>query len=74
MASTSSCSTSVSGWLPGRSGAVYATAGVVGALLLVGSLVLHELAHAVVARKAGTRVEDMTVSVSYTHLTLPTKA
>ncbi|MGW3046010.1 site-2 protease family protein [Kitasatospora sp. NPDC001159] len=48
-------------WVPGRSAAVYGLAGVVGALLLTLSLLLHETAHAVTARRAGIRVDDMTV-------------
>ncbi|MGW3045882.1 site-2 protease family protein [Kitasatospora sp. NPDC001159] len=48
-------------WVPGRSGTVYGLAGLVGALLLTLSLLLHETAHAVAARRAGIRVDDMTV-------------
>ncbi|WP_084713336.1 site-2 protease family protein [Streptacidiphilus rugosus] len=48
-------------WVPGRSQATYTLAGTIGALLLVASLVLHEGAHAVVTRRAGVKVEDMTV-------------
>ncbi|MGA5703789.1 site-2 protease family protein [Peterkaempfera bronchialis] len=48
-------------WVPGRSGAVYAVAGLVGAVVLLASLVLHEGAHAVVARRGGVKVEDMTL-------------
>ncbi|MFD8478132.1 site-2 protease family protein [Kitasatospora sp. NPDC059673] len=48
-------------WVPGRSAAAYGFAGVVGALLLTVSLLLHETAHAVTARRAGVRVDDMTV-------------
>ncbi|MEY9844724.1 Zn-dependent protease [Streptacidiphilus sp. BW17] len=48
-------------WVPGRSSGVYLLGGLVGALLLIASLVLHEVAHGVVARRAGTRVDDMTV-------------
>ncbi len=48
-------------WLPGRSTAVYAVAGLAGALLLMASLVLHEAAHALAARRAGIGVEDVTV-------------
>ncbi|MFG2848164.1 site-2 protease family protein [Kitasatospora sp. NPDC048296] len=48
-------------WVPGRSAAVYGPAGLVGALLLTLSLLLHETAHAVTARRAGIRVDDMTV-------------
>lgn len=48
-------------WVPGRSAAAYALAGLIGALLLTVSLLLHEAAHAVTARRAGIRVDDMTV-------------
>jgi Zn-dependent protease/predicted transcriptional regulator len=48
-------------WAPGRSHATYTVAGTVGALLLMASLLLHEGAHAVAARRAGVEVEDMTV-------------
>nr|WP_084729162.1 site-2 protease family protein [Streptacidiphilus neutrinimicus] len=48
-------------WAPGRSHATYALAGTAGALLLLASLLLHEGAHAVVARRAGVQVQDMTV-------------
>ncbi|MFJ9442284.1 site-2 protease family protein [Kitasatospora sp. NPDC101235] len=47
--------------VPGRSGTTYGLAGLVGALLLTVSLLLHETAHAVTARRAGIRVDDMTV-------------
>ncbi|MEU8515071.1 M50 family metallopeptidase [Kitasatospora sp. NPDC048722] len=48
-------------WVPGRSAAVYGLAGAAGALLLMVSLLLHEAAHAVTARRLGTRVDDVTV-------------
>ncbi|MEV4442275.1 site-2 protease family protein [Streptomyces sp. NPDC049577] len=48
-------------WVPGRSTAVYDTAGLAGAVLLTVSLLLHEAAHAVTARRAGIRVLDITV-------------
>ncbi|PWI42183.1 M50 family metallopeptidase [Streptomyces sp. ICBB 8177] len=48
-------------WVPGRSRAVYDTAGLVGALLLTASLLLHETAHALTARRFGVRVDDITV-------------
>ncbi|CAM5336139.1 Zinc metalloprotease OS=Streptomyces antimycoticus OX=68175 GN=SSPO_054440 PE=3 SV=1 [Streptomyces antimycoticus] len=48
-------------WTPGRTGAVYALASVVGAALLMGSLLLHEAAHAVAARRKGVSVEDVTL-------------
>ncbi|MGW7658292.1 site-2 protease family protein, partial [Streptomyces tendae] len=48
-------------WTPGRTGAVYVAASVVGAVLLMGSLLLHETAHAVAARRRGVSVEDVTL-------------
>jgi Zn-dependent protease len=48
-------------WVPGRSPAVYAFAGVAGSALLLGSLLLHEAAHAITARRNGTKVQDMTL-------------
>ncbi|WP_370416078.1 site-2 protease family protein [Streptomyces fradiae] len=48
-------------WLPGRSSAVYTLAGLVGALLLVGSLLAHEAAHAVLARRRDIPVQDVTL-------------
>ncbi|MEV0373805.1 site-2 protease family protein [Streptomyces sp. NPDC050636] len=48
-------------WTPGRSDAVYALAGVVGAALLMGSLLLHEAAHAAAARRKKISVEDVTL-------------
>ncbi|GHJ27229.1 putative zinc metalloprotease Rip3 [Streptomyces hygroscopicus subsp. sporocinereus] len=48
-------------WAPGRTSAVYALASAVGAVLLMGSLLLHEAAHAVTARKKGVSVEDVTL-------------
>jgi Zn-dependent protease len=49
------------GYAPGFAPVVYATAGVVGALLLLVSLVVHETAHALTARRAGVPVRDMTL-------------
>ncbi|MEU9115143.1 site-2 protease family protein [Streptomyces sp. NPDC048483] len=46
---------------PGHSPAVYAVAGVAGAALLMGSLVLHETAHAATARRKQISVEDVTL-------------
>ncbi|QRX95991.1 MULTISPECIES: site-2 protease family protein [Streptomyces] len=46
---------------PGRSAVVYALAGVVGAALLTGSLLLHETAHAAIARRKQISVEDVTL-------------
>ncbi|MFJ3203219.1 site-2 protease family protein [Streptomyces sp. NPDC086989] len=48
-------------WTPGRSNAVYTVASVVGALLLTGSLLLHEAAHAATARRRKISVEDVTL-------------
>ncbi|MFD7444871.1 site-2 protease family protein [Streptomyces sp. NPDC059909] len=48
-------------WLPGRSAAVYAVAGSAGALLLVVSLLAHEAAHAVTARKRDIPVHGVTL-------------
>lgn len=48
-------------WTPGRSAAVYALAGVMGAALLTGSLLLHETAHAATARRREISVEDVTL-------------
>ncbi|KIQ64623.1 membrane protein [Kitasatospora griseola] len=48
-------------WVPGQPAAVYGLAGAAGALLLMVSLLLHETAHAITARRLGTRVDDMTV-------------
>ncbi|MEV0696973.1 site-2 protease family protein [Saccharopolyspora sp. NPDC050389] len=46
---------------PGHSTFGYALAGVVAAVLLVGSLLAHELAHAIVARRNGVAVEGITL-------------
>ncbi|MCY0950684.1 site-2 protease family protein [Streptomyces sp. H27-S2] len=46
---------------PGRSDAVYAVASVVGAVLLMGSLLLHETAHAATARRRKISVQDVTL-------------
>ncbi|MET7904189.1 site-2 protease family protein [Streptomyces sp. NPDC005355] len=48
-------------WTPGRTAAVYAVASAVGAVLLMASLLLHEAAHAVTARRKGVSVEDVTL-------------
>ncbi|MFE2160233.1 site-2 protease family protein [Streptomyces lydicus] len=48
-------------WMPGRPSAVYALGGVVGAVLLTGSLLLHEAAHAATARRRKISVEDVTL-------------
>jgi Zn-dependent protease/CBS domain-containing protein len=46
---------------PDRPSAVYAAAGVSAALLFLGSLLAHELAHALVARRYGLEVEGVTL-------------
>ncbi|WP_327155974.1 site-2 protease family protein [Streptomyces tubercidicus] len=48
-------------WTPGRSDTVYAVAGVVGAVLLMGSLLLHETAHAATALRKKISVQDVTL-------------
>lgn len=48
-------------WTPGRSDAVYALAGVIGAVLLMGSLLLHETAHAATALRKKISVQDVTL-------------
>jgi Zn-dependent protease/CBS domain-containing protein len=48
-------------WTPGRSLAVYTTAAAVGALLLLGSLLLHEAAHAATALRKDISVQDVTL-------------
>ncbi|HEY1620489.1 MAG TPA: site-2 protease family protein [Streptosporangiaceae bacterium] len=47
--------------VPGQSTGAYLSGGIVIALLLVGSLVLHEIGHALVARRHGERVEEISV-------------
>jgi Zn-dependent protease/CBS domain-containing protein len=46
---------------PGHSAATYWSAGFVGTVLLLASLLAHELAHAVVARRCGVEVEGLTL-------------
>jgi Zn-dependent protease/CBS domain-containing protein len=48
-------------WIPAQSNAVYTVAGLVGALLLLGSLLAHEAAHAITARRKGIAVQDITL-------------
>ncbi|MEU6323227.1 site-2 protease family protein [Streptomyces sp. NPDC047009] len=48
-------------YTPGLAPAAYAVAGVAGALLLLVSLVVHEAAHALTARRAGIAVRDVTL-------------
>jgi Zn-dependent protease len=47
---------------PGRTTTAYWTAGLVGALLVATSLLIHELGHAVAARRAGLDVARITLS------------
>jgi Zn-dependent protease/predicted transcriptional regulator len=47
--------------VPRRPEAEYIVAGVVTALAYIGSLLVHELAHALVARRNGIKVEDITL-------------
>lgn len=47
--------------VPGYSTATYWFAGACGAVVLLASLLTHELAHAIVARRAGVRVIDVTL-------------
>lgn len=49
--------------LPGRSGGTYLLMGTVGALLFFASLLVHELAHAVEARRRGIEVEGITLFI-----------
>jgi Zn-dependent protease/CBS domain-containing protein len=46
---------------PGRGVAAYVIAGIVGAVLFLGSLLAHELAHALVARSNGIEVDSITL-------------
>jgi Zn-dependent protease/CBS domain-containing protein len=46
---------------PGRSTLTYWVAGAIGAVVLLASLLAHELMHAVVARRAGIPVSDVTL-------------
>ncbi|MEV0966956.1 site-2 protease family protein [Streptomyces sp. NPDC049910] len=48
-------------WLPGRSATAYTVAGLAGALLLLLSLLAHETAHALTARRKGIPVHDVTL-------------
>ena len=47
--------------VPGYSKGAYWLAGVCGALILLGSLLAHELSHAILARRAGVKVFDVTL-------------
>lgn len=46
---------------PGHATGTYWLVGVIGALLLICSLLAHELAHAIVARRAGVEVDGLTL-------------
>src|ERR1700716_1868289 len=46
---------------PGQTAGAYWTAGVVSAFVFLASLLAHELAHSVVARRRGVRVEGITL-------------
>lgn len=46
---------------PGRSALTYWVAGAIGALVLLASLLAHEVTHAIVARRAGIPVSDVTL-------------
>ena len=46
---------------PGHSAGAYWLAGVIGAVVLLASLLAHELSHAVVARRAGIKVSGVTL-------------
>lgn len=58
---TWSLATALPGAVKGYSRPIYWVAGACGALVLLGSLLAHELAHAVVARRMGVRVADVTL-------------
>lgn len=47
--------------VPGLSGAVYWSVGLIGALLFLGSLLAHELSHSVLAKRNGIEVEGITL-------------
>ena len=47
---------------PGSGAAAYWAAGTIGALFVIGSLLLHELGHAIAARRAGLAVARITLS------------
>lgn len=48
-------------WVPGRSATAYTVAGFIGALLLLLSLLAHESAHAITARRKGVPVQTVTL-------------
>ena len=47
--------------VPGLSGAAYLTGGIIAAAALLGSILLHELGHALVARRHGVEVERISL-------------
>lgn len=58
---TWSLAATLPGAVPGYSTATYWLAGACGALILLGSLLAHELTHAILARRAGVKVFDVTL-------------
>ncbi|MDI3315298.1 MAG: site-2 protease family protein [Mycobacterium sp.] len=58
---TWSLATTLPATVPNYSKGAYWLAGACGALILLGSLLAHELTHAVLARRAGVRVIDVTL-------------
>jgi Zn-dependent protease len=48
-------------WIPEQSNATYTVAGLAGALLFLGSLLAHEAAHAITARRKGIPVQNITL-------------
>ena len=58
---TWSLATTLSSTAPGHSSATYWLAGAVGAIVLLASLLAHELTHAIVARRGGVPVSDVTL-------------
>jgi Zn-dependent protease len=58
---TWSLASTLSGTAPGHSVPTYWIAGAVGAAVLLASLLAHELTHALVARRAGVPVSDVTL-------------
>jgi Zn-dependent protease/CBS domain-containing protein len=58
---TWSLASTLPGAVPGYSKATYWLAGACGAVILLGSLLAHELTHAILARRAGVKVFDVTL-------------
>lgn len=58
---TWSLASTLPGTEPGYTTAAYWLAGACGALILLGSLLAHELTHAILARRAGVKVFDVTL-------------